>query len=185
MMDIYRAKSYFFGWKIKIQMMQKMLRLRLWMVVGLIMVSGFCFSQDIPKTIPPFNMVLVDGVTYYNADNIEKGKPLMIVYFDPECEHCQNFTKQLVKNIAKFSNTQIVMICAAPGIPPLKKFVDQFNLGKYTNIKAGTEGMYHATMNFYNVDVTPFTALYNKSGQLITFYRTVPQIQTLVEELKK
>ena len=142
----------------------------------------FCFAQDIPKTIPPFNMVLTDGVTYYNADKVEKGKPLMVVYFDPECEHCQAFTKQLVKNISKFSAVQIVMICSAPGIPPVKKFEDMFSLSKYSNIKVGTEGMYQATLKFYDVDTTPFVALYNKAGALITFHRQVPTIAALVKE---
>lgn len=149
------------------------------------MILPVCFAQDIPKTIPPFNMVLSDGTTYYNADNVEKGKPLMIVYFDPECQHCQEFTKLLIKNISKFNKAQVVMICAVPAIPPLKKFVDDFGLAKYANIKAGTEGMYHATMNFYHVDTTPFTALYNKNGTLISYYRTVPKIQTLVMQLSK
>ena len=152
------------------------------------LVCSVCFSQqefDTPKNIPPFNMMLTDGATYYNASNVEKNKPLMIVYFDPECEHCQHFTKQLVKNISKFSNTQIVMICDAPGIPPVKKFVEDMGLAKYGNIKVGTEGLYHATMNFYHVDVTPFTALYNRNGVLITSYRNIPEIQTLVVQLSK
>jgi len=143
------------------------------------------FGQDIPKTIPPFNMVLADGVTYHNADKIEKGKPLMIVYFDPECQHCQAFTKDMIKSISKFSNDQIVMICSSPGLPPLKRFIEQFSLDKYANIKTGTEGMYHATMNFYKVDVTPFVALYNKDGALISFYRNVPAPTKLAKELNK
>lgn len=142
-------------------------------------------EYDTPKNIPPFNMVLSDGVTYYNASHVEKARPLMIIYFDPECGHCQEYTKQIIKNISKFSNVQIVMICAAPGLQPLKKFIADFGLDKYKNMKVGTEGMYHATMNFYHVDVTPFTALYNKNGVLITSYRTVPTIQTLVLQLSK
>lgn len=165
--------------------MRKILRKGVLFVAALVLLCGVCFAQDVPKTIPPFNMELSDGTTYYNADSVVKGKPLIIIYFDPECEHCQQFTKQLIANITRFKQVQIVMICSAPGIPPLKKFVDGFKLNKYTNIRAGTEGMYHATMNFYHVDVTPFTALYNKSGELITCYRTVPQIQTLVMQLSK
>ncbi len=130
-------------------------------------------------------MLLSDGVTYYNASNVQQGKPLMIVYFDPECEHCQHFTADLIKNISKFNNVQIVMICDAPGIPPLKKFTDRFGLSKYQNIKAGTEGLYHSTMNFYHVDITPFTALYNTKGELISYYRNVPKIHDLVVQLSK
>jgi hypothetical protein len=130
-------------------------------------------------------MVLSDGVTYYNALNIDKSKPLMIIYFDPECEHCQRYTTALLKHIKQLSKVQIVMICAAPGIPPVKKFVTGFALDKYPNIKVGTEGIYRATMNFYHVSVTPFTALYNNSGALVKYYRTVPEIQELVVQLSK
>lgn len=158
---------------------------KLLLAFTLLLACSFCFAQDIPKTIPPFNMLLADGVTYHNADKVEKGKPLMIVYFDPECQHCQEFTKKLVKSISKFSSVQIVMICSVPGLPPLKKFVDAFNLNKYPNIKAGTEGMYQTTLKFYDVDTTPFVALYNKDQKLITFHRTVPEISTLVKEFGK
>jgi len=148
-----------------------------------------CFSQqeyDIPKNIPPFNMLLSDGVTYHNADMVEKGKPLMIIYFDPECGHCQEYTKAIVKSIDKFSAVQIVMICAAPGLPPVKKFIADFGLDKYKNIKVGTEGMYHATMNFYHVGETPFTALYNKDAVLVKAYRkSPPSINALVSQLTK
>jgi hypothetical protein len=130
-------------------------------------------------------MILSDGATYYNASNIDKGKPLMIVYFDPECEHCQRYTKALLKDIKKLSNVQIVMICAAPGLPPVKKFVTDFGLDRYANIKVGTEGIYRATMNFYHVTVTPFTAIYNSQEQLIKYYRNIPEIQELVVQLSK
>jgi hypothetical protein len=151
----------------------------------LVSLGGFAQQYEVPKTIPPFNMILSDGVTYYNASNIDKTKPLIIVYFDPECQHCQHFTAMLLKNIKKFSQDQIVMICDAPGIPPVKKFVADFSLGKYPNIKVGTEGIYRATMNFYHVEVTPFTALYTSNGQLIKYYRDIPQIPELVTQLTK
>ena len=147
--------------------------------------NNFAKQFEVPKTLPPFNMLLSDGVTYYNASNIEKNKPLVIIYFDPECQHCQHFTTDILKNSKKFSNTQIVMICCVPGLPPLQKFVADFGLSKRTNIKVGTEGIYKATLNFYRVSVTPFTAVYNSKAELVKYYRTVPQIQELVMQLSK
>src|ERR1700692_4880324 len=104
--------------------MKKHVKLRSLLLGICLLFSTLSFGQQtegytIPKNIPPFNMLLSDGVTYYNASNVQKDKPVMIIYFDPECEHCQHFTAELIKNISKFSNVQIVMICDAPGIPPL------------------------------------------------------------------
>lgn len=145
----------------------------------------FAKQFEVPKTLPPFNMLLSDGVTYYNASNIQKNKPLLIIYFDPECQHCRHFTADILKNSKKFSNTQIVMICCVPGLPPLQKFVADFGLAKHANIKVGTEGIYKATLNFYRVSVTPFTAVYNNKAELVKYYRTVPQIQELVMQFSK
>src|ERR1700733_15720234 len=76
--------------------------------------SRISFSQQtdfvVPQNIPPFNLLLSDGTTSFNADNLEKNKEVMIVYFDPDCGHCIRFTKTIIKNIKQFNNTQIRMI---------------------------------------------------------------------------
>ena len=162
---------------------------RAFYISNLLLVSCLSFSQQkdfvVPKNIPPFNLVLSDGVTSFNASNLEKNKPVMIIYFDPDCEHCTQFTRSVVKNIKLFSNTQIIMICGTGSINSVKKFVRDNALNKYPVIKVGTEGIYHTTMNFYHVYITPFTALYNSNGSLIKYYRNVPAINDLVVNLKK
>ena len=151
--------------------------------------SCLSFSQQkefgVPKNIPPFNLLLSDGTTSFNASNLERNKTVMIIYFDPDCEHCTQYTRSIIQNIGQFSKTQIIMICGTGSINSVKKFVTDNALNKYPGIKVGTEGIYHTVMNFYRVDITPFTAIYNTKGSLITFYRKVPAINDLIADLKK
>lgn len=138
-----------------------------------------------PKTIPPFNILLSDGVTYINTSNLAPNKKTIIIYFDPDCEHCQSYAKNIARNAKGFTSTQIIMICATSNLKAIKKFENDYGLSKYGFIKIGTEGIYHATMNFYRVYITPFTAVYNTKGLLINYYRNVPSMNELTVDLKK
>ena len=151
------------------------------------LLTGKTFSQvnhgNIPSTIPTFNILLQDGITYFNSGNLSSGKKLMIVYFDPDCDHCKTFAKALVPQIKAFNETQIVFICSSNSLPLIKSFSSSTQLNKYPAVKIGTEGIYHATMNFYKVETTPFIALYAKSGQLIKYFRNAPPVKELISLL--
>lgn len=109
--------------------------------------------------------------------------PVMIVYFDPGCEHCQAFTKNLLGKIQSFNNIQIVYITYAP-ISDVQIFEKEFNLRKYPNFKIGTEGNSFMVMRFYRPGNFPFIALYDKKGMLISYYKDVPSIQTLIQQFE-
>ena len=169
--------------------MKKQLYQSAFLLLQLILFSCSSFSQQkeftFPKSIPPFNLILSDGVTSFNASNLQKNKAVIIIYFDPDCDHCKKFINTITKNIQQFASTQIIMICSASSITPVQKFVADNALSKYSFIKVGTEGIYHATMSFYHVEITPFTAVYNTKGILISYYREAPAIKNLIADLKK
>ena len=151
-----------------------------------VLFSCFCFAQQpfvVPKNIPPFNMALSNGSGQFNRDNLQKGKPVIIIYFDPGCDHCKKYVQTLVQHIQPFKKTQIVLISGVGEIAPVQKFVHEFGLDKYPFIKVGTEGLYRPTLYFYRVEITPFTALYDTHATLITYYRNVPTVNELVKQL--
>ncbi|HRI19353.1 MAG TPA: hypothetical protein PLA68_00300 [Panacibacter sp.] len=135
------------------------------------------------NTIPPFN-ILLTNLTYLKAEELTKDANKMIVYFDPTCEHCKLFTADILKHSNDFGNTQIIMISYTP-IAQIAQFETDFNLTKYPNIKAGTEGYTFLVQRFYNVQKFPFTALYNRQGLLVAFYRQAPAVSELLLKMKK
>src|SRR6266542_2926462 len=139
-------------------------------------------DNDNIKKIPPFHIRLANGDSLV-AKQLKKNMPVMVVYFDPGCEHCQAFTRNLLEKNKSFNNIQIVYITYAP-ITEVQIFEKEFNLRKYPNIKIGTEGDSFIVLRFYRAATFPFIALYNKKGMLISYYNDVPPIQTLIQQFK-
>jgi len=54
-------------------------------------------------------MIQANGKVF-RAGNLPLGKPIVINYFSPECEDCQQLTKELLNRINEFNNVSIAMI---------------------------------------------------------------------------
>src|SRR5437868_329142 len=83
-------------------------------------ISSFAQSDSAKKTIvqppyqrfpdlPPFKLLKADSVTYFTKADLPKNKAVLLMIFDPNCDHCQHETEDLIKNIESFKNVQIVM----------------------------------------------------------------------------
>src|SRR4030095_12540774 len=82
--------------------------------------SIFCFSAILlfpskvsSQTIPPFKMTLSNNKIFNSAD-LPRGKPLVLIYFDPDCDHCQKLVTELVKKMNSFKKAEIVLITFKP-----------------------------------------------------------------------
>ncbi|CAG5016661.1 hypothetical protein DYBT9275_05602 [Dyadobacter sp. CECT 9275] len=121
-------------------------------------------QHPIPKTIAPFQIKLTNGQQYASTQ-LSKG-PVVLIYFSPDCEHCQNFTKDLVKNYSVVANKQVVMV-TFQDMTMLKPFVTQYKLAQYPNIKVGTEGTSYVVQRYYQIRSFPYIAIYDKKGNLV------------------
>ena len=64
-------------------------------------------------------------------------------------------------------------------------FERKYQTAIYPNIKVGTEGTSYVLRKFYKLDKTPFTALYNKNGQLAFSYKNETPVADLLMRYKK
>ena len=146
-------------------------------------------SQDGPpnKNIPPYRILNTDS-TYLTPANLKKNTPVMIMYFAPDCPHCQHLTKEISKHIKEFGNTQIVMISFIDPVRQFKaitKFVKDYQLKKYPNITVGTEGYTYVVQKFYQVATTPYEAVYDKKHNLVKTFAKIPEVEELVKAVKQ
>lgn len=125
---------------------------------------AFSQSQAGMKKIAPFQIRLTNG-QQYTSSQLAAG-PVVLIYFSPDCEHCQNFTKDMVKNFNVFANKQVVMV-TFQAMEMLKPFVSQYHLGSYSNVKVGTEGTSYAVQRYYQIRSFPYIAIYDKTGKLV------------------
>lgn len=131
-------------------------------------------------TFPHFNIQRPDS-TWYTHHHLPK-KPVLIVYFSPDCGHCQTETETLISNIHKLKKLHIVLITSRP-FEDMVNFHNFYRLHKFENIVVGQDPNYYVT-RFYNVKFTPFSALYNKKGKLVKSYEQGITMPELLEHIK-
>jgi len=157
-------------------------RYRLYLTASIF--SCFAFILFFPsrmnsQTIPPFKMTLSNNKIFKAAD-LPKGKPLVLIYFDPDCDHCQKLMADLFKKINNFKKVEMVLI-TFKSVTEVAAFEKKYTTSKYANMKVGTEGTLFYLKNYYKLIKMPFTALYDSKGNYNYSYRD----ETLVDDLIK
>lgn len=146
----------------------------------LLMISSNIFSQS--GKIPPFRIIQANG-RVFKAENLPKGKPIIIIYFSPDCEECQKLTEELLKRMNDFKKASVTMVTYLP-VEYVKQYVMKYNLNIYPNIYVGTEGSSFIVRYFYNIQTFPFMALFNKNGDLIKSYYKEHNMEDLSVRLR-
>jgi thiol-disulfide isomerase/thioredoxin len=121
------------------------------------------FSQA--GKIPPFRIILANG-KLFKAEELPMGKPVAIIYFSPECDHCDKLMEKLGRQIKQLTKISIVMITWLP-LDKVSKFEKKYPWVQQKNIYTGTEGNILFVKQYYNLEDLPFIALYTKNGDLV------------------
>ncbi len=152
--------------------------------VLLIVFLAILFSSKIAdaQSVPSFKMQLTNG-QLFSAKDLSHLKPVIIIYFAPDCEHCQKLLNEFFKKIKSFNKAQVVMVTFKP-LNEVADFEKLHQATKYQNIKVGTEIPIFFFRKYYNLENTPFTVLYNKRGKLIISYKKETPVDDLIKHLK-
>jgi len=159
---------------------------KLFFILALIITAGCSNAQTFtpPLTIPPYHILTTDSV-YVTPANLKKNKPVMIIYFSPDCSHCQHMMYEMKPKMEAFKNIQVIMITFVMQLKAIQVFSRDFDLKKYPNFIVGTEGYSYVVQKFYQVKTTPYIAIYDKHHQLVKSYEKAPSPEELVEAVKK
>ena len=99
-----------------------MKRILFLMTCLIITIEGFSqksMTDTVPAYIrsgvmPSFTTYKAPDSTAFTKQDVRKGKPVLLMIFSPDCGHCQNVTKEIIKNINHFKKAQIIMITWLP-----------------------------------------------------------------------
>ncbi len=153
------------------------------LVIGLIFfISFFTIPKATSGNIPPFRITQLNGKSF-RAENIPFGKPILIVYFSPDCDDCLNFINSFFDNIKAFDKAYVVMISYL-SLDSITKIYAKYKIGQHGNIAIGVEGVPYFVRNYYNITALPFVALYDKNGKLISSYAKDIPLFNLISSLK-
>lgn len=131
---------------------------------------------------PPVKLLMQDSATLFSKDNLPKKTAVLLMIFNPECEHCQHETEELIKNMDSFKKVRIVMATMMP-LEEMKTFIKKYNLSKYNNITVGRD-IHYVLPGFYMISNLPYLAMYDKQGQLISTFEGTMKMEDLIKVFK-
>ena len=153
---------------------------KLFLPVFLIITS---FTLSAQQKVPAFRMSLSNGKLFH-ASSLPQGKPIIVIYFSPECDHCHVLMKEWFKQAGNFRKASVAMITFLP-LNSVTLFEKEYNTKQHSNIITGTEGTTFFVRNYYKVLDLPFVALHDKNGNLVSTYSKDIPLNTLAAKLRQ
>jgi len=131
------------------------------------------------QTLPAFNILEVDSTTVFNTDKLPSGKPIVLMYFSPDCEHCQHQTEEILKNMDSLKQVRFVMLTALP-FDKMKNFYSFYKLSNYKNIIMGRDYEFFFSRH-YGSQYVPYLAIYDRHKKLLKVFDGGTKVSTLIE----
>lgn len=155
-------------------------------IIGLI---GFMIYKSIIKinhkkevteqlaTIPELQVVVIDpnkNMGWKNTAN-----PVIILFFNSECEHCQYEAKAIQERLEAFENVDLLFVSEEVE-GKIRAFSKEYKLDNKPNIwwlKMEAKDVYNS---FGNIGV-PHIWVYTKEGKLVKEFRGETKVEALLE----
>ena len=134
-------------------------------------------------TLPPIQLLLGDSITKYTKENIPDKKPVLVMLFSPDCNHCQHTAEEMYKNKEALKNIHIVMATVL-SLTEMNAFMMKYKLTEMINVVVGKD-IYFLLPPFFAIKNFPYMAMYNKKGNLITGFEGSMSIDKLINVFKE
>lgn len=134
------------------------------------------------NTIPPFNFQNVNGGRFTN-ENILKNTPTLFIYFNSECEFCNEEAEMIKQNIDRFSTFQLIFV-SIENPNKIKEFAINHKLINYDKINFLSDPNASFAPTF-DVKSLPCLVLYDKNQHLIEKIKGQIRPEILIQKLNK
>ena len=139
-------------------------------------------AQKGGSDIPLFKLWRTNG-QLVTAKDLPAKKPVVLIYFAPDCHHCTDLLNGVFKEMATFKKATLLLATFKPAAE-LRTYEQAHKPGGYPNIISGTEGNTFMLRYHYNMQKTPFVALFNASGKLVRTFDNEPLVKDILPGVK-
>lgn len=134
-------------------------------------------------TLPAFNIQLTDSTTVYNTYDAPEGKASVVMFFSPDCDHCEMQTDSFLHHMDVLKDVRFYLITPL-SLEQVRTFARKLHLERYPNIIIGRDqNMFFP--GFYGASYVPFIVAYDRKKKLVKAWEGGVKIPELLEALKK
>jgi peroxiredoxin len=131
--------------------------------------------------VPSFELKSTLGENFTNK-NLKGSIPVVFFYFNSECDFCQAEIQDIVQNIRKFKDIQLIFVSFEP-VQKIIMFQATYKLDIYDNIVFLSD--YKNTFSeTFGVKTLPSSLIYDKNGKLVSRNNGAVKVDYLLKALK-
>ncbi|WP_310555267.1 redoxin domain-containing protein [Flavobacterium sp.] len=132
------------------------------------------------KTMPSFEYKTLENSTF-NNDNLSKNKATVFIYFNTECDFCNEEAIMIKQNINKFNSVQLLFI-SFENTEKIKVFAQKHKLLGYDNVTFifDSKATFSST---FDVKSIPSLVIYDNNKQLIKILKGQTKINKIIRLL--
>lgn len=134
------------------------------------------------KTTPNFSYQKISGGSF-TQNSLQKHTPTLFIYFNSDCNYCNEEAQMIRESVDKFSSFQLVFVSFEQP-KAIQAFAQKYQLLHYGNIHfvCDTKVTFATT---FDVKSLPCLVLYDKNQQLIEKIKGQTKVATLLKKLNQ
>lgn len=133
--------------------------------------------KSIGSPLPPLRIITREGKEITSND-LNNEANLFVMLFNPTCEHCQEETITIEKNINLWKKSDILMIAAPSMMDYLEFYNNVTRYSKYSKIKVGVDSCGYVDKTFIYGSL-PQINVYDKERNLLRIFSGETPIDSL------
>jgi peroxiredoxin len=129
--------------------------------------------------LPNLIFTNVDG-TQTSAKTL-LGKKVLIILFQPDCDHCQRESKQIQEQLPAFKDYTLYFISSAPAVE-IKKFSEDYKLSNEGNVHFAATDV-QGILNSFGAIPAPSLYIYTEDGTLKSKFNGETEVDKVISQL--
>lgn len=140
-------------------------------------------EDRVGSPMPEFSFDEIDGTKLTKAE-VTPGKPALVFYFDPDCDHCQEIARRINEKISAFDNATVLFVTFSD-MEMLQAFP-----AKHVPNSVGKKNFHFANDTNYKFDSyfgyseAPTIHIYNSKGVKAKVFRKEVEVSEILLYLK-
>jgi len=146
-------------------------------------INKIAFKNEVKKnikTIPAFLYQNIKGGVFTNQ-NLKTETSVIFIYFNTECEYCNEEAQMIHQHIKKFGNVQILFI-SFENIEQIKKFAQNHQLINHDNVHFLHDSK-NTFASTFDINSLPGLLLYDRNQNLIEKVKGQTKPEILIKKL--
>jgi len=133
--------------------------------------------REINAPLPPFRVVTPDG-KMITPENMKNDANLLVMFFNPTCEHCEDMTLEMEKHIYLFKKTKVLLVAGSNMASSLGDFIKALKVDQYPTLQPSLDSSKFIDKTF-NYNGLPQINVYDHDRKLIRTFNSITTIDSL------